>query len=64
MTPQIVKRCLKLASVAPALLEVCAEDSKTLAQLTAFAVKFVTAPQTQVWDVINSLSINAKTAAC
>lgn len=48
VTPQIVKRCLKLASVAPALLEVCAEDSKTLEQLTAFAATVVSAPQTQV----------------
>ena len=46
VTPQIVKWFLKLASAAPALLEVCAEDSKTLEQLTAFAAIVVSAPQT------------------
>ena len=48
VTPQIVKWFLKLASAAPALLEVCAEDSKTLEQLTAFAATVVSAPQIQV----------------
>ncbi len=38
VTPQIVKQRLKLASVAPALLDVYAEDGMTLEQLIAFTV--------------------------
>ena len=54
VTPQIVKQRLKLASVAPALLEVYAEDGMTLEQLMAFAVNPEHARQVQVWDVIHS----------
>uniref|UniRef100_UPI000ADA60E4 ParB/RepB/Spo0J family partition protein n=1 Tax=Natronohydrobacter thiooxidans TaxID=87172 RepID=UPI000ADA60E4 len=36
VTPQIVKQRLKLAAVAPALLDVYAEDGMTLEQLMAF----------------------------
>ncbi len=54
VTPQIVKQRLKLASVAPALLEVYAEDGMTLEQLMAFTVNPDHARQVQVWDVINS----------
>lgn len=54
VTPQIVKQRLKLASVAPALLEVYAEDGMTLKQLMAFTVNPDHARQVQVWDVINS----------
>ena len=54
VTPQIVKQRLKLASVAPALLEVHAEGGKTLEQLTAFTLNLDHAHQVQVWDVINS----------
>lgn len=39
VTPQVVKQRLKLTSVAPALLEVYAEDEMTLEKLTAFTVK-------------------------
>lgn len=39
VTPQIVKQRLKLASLAPALLEVYAEDGMTLEQLMAFTAK-------------------------
>jgi len=54
VTPQVVKQRLKLASVAPALLEVYAEDGMTLEQLMAFTVNPDHERQMQVWDVINS----------
>ena len=54
VTPQVVKQRLKLASVAPALLEVYAEDGMTLEQLMAFTVNPDHARQVQVWDVIHS----------
>ncbi len=54
LTPQIVKQRLKLASVAPALLEVYAEDGMTREQLMAFTVNPDHERQIQVWDVINS----------
>jgi len=59
VTPQIVKQRLKLASVAPALLEVYAEDGMTLEQLMAFSVNLDRARQVKAWDVINS-SLNKK----
>jgi ParB family transcriptional regulator, chromosome partitioning protein len=52
VTPQIVKQRLKLASVAPALLEVYAEDDMTLEQLMAFTVSPDHARQAQVWDAV------------
>lgn len=54
VTPQIVKQRLKLASVAPALLEVYAEDSMTLEQLMAFTVNPDHARQMQVWDAVKA----------
>lgn len=48
VTPQIVKQRLKLASLAPALLEVYAENGMTLEQLMAFTVKPDHARQVQV----------------
>jgi len=54
LTPQIVKQRLKLASVAPALLDVYAEDGMTLEQLMAFTVNPDHDRQVQVWDVIIS----------
>ena len=54
VTPQIMKQRLKLASVAPALLEVYAGDGMTLEQLMAFTVNPNHTRQVQVWDVINS----------
>lgn len=54
VTPQIVKQRLKLAAVAPALLEVYAEDGMTLEQLMAFTVNPDHARRVQVWDVIHS----------
>jgi ParB family transcriptional regulator, chromosome partitioning protein len=54
VTPQIVKQRLKLASVAPALLDVYAEDGMTLEQLMAFTVNPDHARQVQVWDVVKT----------
>jgi ParB family chromosome partitioning protein len=54
VTAQIVKQRLKLASVAPALLEVYAEDGMTLEQLMAFTVNPDHARQEQVWDALKN----------
>ena len=54
VTPQIVKQRLKLASVAPALLEVYAEDGMTLEQLMAFTVNPDNVRQVQVWDAVKN----------
>jgi ParB family transcriptional regulator, chromosome partitioning protein len=54
VTPQIVKQRLKLASVAPALLEVYADDGMTLEQLMAFTVNPDHVRQVQVWDAVKN----------
>ena len=54
VAPQIVKQRLKLASVAPALLEVYAEDDMTLEQLMAFTVNSDHERQLQVWDAVKN----------
>ncbi|OHC53289.1 ParB/RepB/Spo0J family partition protein (plasmid) [Cereibacter azotoformans] len=54
VTPQIVKQRLKLASVAPALLEVYAEDGMTLEQLMAFTVNPDHARQVHVWEAVKN----------
>jgi ParB family chromosome partitioning protein len=54
VTPQIVKQRLKLVSVAPALLEVYAEDAMTLEQLMAFTVNPDHERQVQVWDAVKN----------
>ena len=54
VTPQIVKQRLKLTSVAPALLEVYAEDGMTLEQLMAFTVNPDHGRQVQVWDAVKN----------
>jgi ParB family chromosome partitioning protein len=54
VTPQIVKQRLKLASVAPALLEVYAEDGMTLEQLMAFTVNTDHARQVLVWEAVRN----------
>jgi ParB family chromosome partitioning protein len=54
VTPQIVKQRLKLASVAPALLEVYAEDGMTLEQLMAFTVNPDHVCQVRVWDAVKN----------
>lgn len=48
----VVKQRLRLASVAPALLEVYAEDGMTLEQLIGFTVNPDHARQEQVWEAI------------
>jgi ParB/RepB/Spo0J family partition protein len=48
----VVKQRLRLASVAPALLDVYAEDGMTLDQLMAFSVSPDHARQEQVWEAI------------
>ena len=50
VSPQIVRQRLKLAAVAPALLDVYAEDAMTLEQLMAFTVSSDQARQVQVWE--------------
>ena len=54
VTAQVVKQRLKLASVAPALLEVYAEDGMTLEQLMAFTVSADHARQVQVWEAVKN----------
>jgi ParB family chromosome partitioning protein len=54
VTPQVVKQRLQLAAVAPALLELYAEDEMTLEQLMAFTVNPDHERQVQVWDAIRS----------
>lgn len=48
----VVKQRLRLASVAPALLEVYATDAMTLEQLMAFTVTADHARQQEVWDKV------------
>ncbi len=54
VTPQVVKQRLKLAAVAPALLELYAEDEMTLEQLMAFTVNPDHERQVQVWEAIRA----------
>jgi ParB family chromosome partitioning protein len=54
VTPQVVRQRLKLSTVAPALLDVYAEDGMTLEQLMAFSVSADHARQEQVWDAVKS----------
>ena len=49
----VVKQRLRLASVAPALLDVYAEDGMSLEQLMAFTVTADHARQEQVWQAIS-----------
>lgn len=50
VSPAIVKQRLRLASVAPKLHDVYAEDGMTLEQLMAFSVTADQSRQEQVWD--------------
>ncbi|MEO5614088.1 MAG: ParB N-terminal domain-containing protein [Cypionkella sp.] len=54
VTAQVVKQRLKLASVAPALLDVYANDGMTLEQLMAFTVSADHARQVQVWEAVKT----------
>ena len=49
-----MKQRLKLVYVAPALLEVYAEDGMTLEQLIAFTVNPDHGRQVQVWDAVKN----------
>ncbi len=51
-TAAVVRQRLRLAAVAPALLDVYAEDGMTLDQLMAFTVNPDPARQVQVWEAI------------
>ncbi len=52
VSPQVVRQRLKLASVAPKLLDVYAEDGMTLDLLMAFSVSADHARQEQVWEAL------------
>ena len=52
VTPAVVRQRLRLASVAPALLDVYAEDGIALDQLMAFTVSHDHARQMEVWETI------------
>lgn len=54
VTPAVVRQRLKLASVAPSLLEIYAEDGMTLEQLMAFSVSDDHVRQEQVWELIQA----------
>lgn len=54
VAPQVVRQRLKLAAVAPALLDVYAEDDMTLEQLMAFTVNPDHDRQCQVWEALKS----------
>ncbi|MES2336306.1 MAG: ParB N-terminal domain-containing protein [Pseudomonadota bacterium] len=51
---KVVKQRLRLVTVAPALLEVYAEDGMTLEQLMAFTISDDHARQAQVWEAIKN----------
>jgi ParB family chromosome partitioning protein len=52
VSPNVVKQRLKLAAVAPSLLEAYAEEQLTLDQLMAFTVNPDHARQEQVWEAL------------
>lgn len=52
VTPAVVRQRLRLAAVAPALLDVYAEDGIALDQLMAFTVSHDHARQMEVWETI------------
>ena len=53
VTPAVVRQRLKLASVAPALLNLYAEDGISLEQLMAFTITTDHARQEQVWEAVS-----------
>ncbi|MBP2296898.1 ParB/RepB/Spo0J family partition protein [Azospirillum rugosum] len=53
VAPGVVKQRLKLAAVAPALLDAYAEDRMTLEHLMAFTVSGDHARQEQVWEALS-----------
>lgn len=51
---KVVKQRLRLVTVAPALLDVYAEDAMTLEQLMAFTISGDHARQAQVWEAVKN----------
>ncbi len=54
VTPAVVKQRLKLAAVAPALLDTYADDAMTLEQLMAFTVNGDHQRQVEVWEALKN----------
>ena len=54
VTPAVVKQRLKLAAVAPALLDLYADDAMSLDQLMAFSVNPDHQRQCEVWEVLKN----------
>jgi ParB family chromosome partitioning protein len=54
VTPAVVKQRLRLAAVAPALLDLYADDAMTLEQLMAFTVNGDHQRQRQVWEALKN----------
>jgi ParB family chromosome partitioning protein len=54
VTPVVVKQRLKLAAVAPSLLDLYADDAMTLEQLMAFTVNGDHQRQSQVWETLKN----------
>jgi ParB family chromosome partitioning protein len=54
VTPAVVKQRLKLAAVAPALLDLYADDAMTLEQLMAFTVNLDHQRQVEVWAALKN----------
>jgi len=54
VTPAVVKQRLKLAAVAPALLDLYADDAMTLEQLMAFTVNGDQQRQSQIWEALKN----------
>jgi ParB family transcriptional regulator, chromosome partitioning protein len=52
VSPSVVKQRLKLAAIAPSLLDAYAEEAMTLDQLMAFTVNPDHTRQVQVWDAL------------
>ncbi len=54
VTPAVVKQRLRLAAVAPALLDLYADDAMTLEQLMAFTVNGDHQRQIEVWEALKN----------
>ncbi|MCA8894509.1 MAG: ParB N-terminal domain-containing protein, partial [Amphiplicatus sp.] len=54
VTPSVVKQRLRLAAVAPALLDLYADDAMTLDQLMAFTVNPDHRRQVEVWEALKN----------
>nr|WP_249200335.1 ParB/Srx family N-terminal domain-containing protein [Thetidibacter halocola] len=63
LSASVVKQRLKLAAVAPSLLDAYAEEEMTLDQLMAFTVNPDHARQEQVWEALQELGADVAGAA-